>query len=73
MSFASQFLSILPLSIRRGPGLWGFVQRARALSRQRRALGALPPDRLADLGLTQREAENEACRPFWDAPEWWRG
>lgn len=44
-----------------------------ALWRQRRALAALDPSRLDDLGLTSRAAEAEAARPFWDVPDHWRG
>ena len=40
-----------------------------ALWRSRRALAALTSDQLADVGLTQHEAQAEARRPFWDAPE----
>ncbi|SMY08564.1 DUF1127 domain-containing protein [Flavimaricola marinus] len=39
---------------------------------QRRQLGALSGAQLEDLGLTAAEAEQEASRPFWDAPRHWR-
>jgi uncharacterized protein YjiS (DUF1127 family) len=35
---------------------------------QRRDLRALDDDALADIGLSRREAEREARRPFWDLP-----
>lgn len=41
------------------------------LWRQRRALGRLDEAALKDIGLTRREAETEARRPIWDAPESW--
>lgn len=34
-------------------------------ARSRRALAALPPERLDDLGLTRTEARAEAAKPFW--------
>lgn len=42
------------------------------LWRSRRALAALDDAALNDIGLTRREAQTEARRPFWDAPETWR-
>ena len=44
---------------------------ALTLMKSRRALAALTPAQLQDLGLTEKQAEQEAKRPFWDAPEWW--
>jgi len=35
---------------------------------QRRVLGMLDDAALADIGLSRREAEREARRPFWDLP-----
>lgn len=35
---------------------------------ERRALRGLSASRLADLGLTQAQAEAEARRPLWDLP-----
>lgn len=42
------------------------------LWRQRRALARLDDAALQDIGLTRKEAETEARRPIWDAPESWR-
>nr|WP_246030375.1 DUF1127 domain-containing protein [Litoreibacter halocynthiae] len=42
------------------------------LYRQRRALAALDDSRLADIGLSRREADAEARRPVWDAPAYWK-
>jgi len=36
-------------------------------ARSRRALGKLAPDMLRDIGLTPREAQDEAAQPFWKA------
>jgi uncharacterized protein YjiS (DUF1127 family) len=38
----------------------------------RRALAALDDAALADIGISRVEAQNEAARPFWDAPQTWR-
>jgi uncharacterized protein YjiS (DUF1127 family) len=43
-----------------------------AVARQRRALAALPPERLDDIGLTIEEARTEATKPLWDVPNYWR-
>ena len=43
-----------------------------ATARQRRALAQLDAEALDDIGLTAEMAENEAQRPFWDAPTNWR-
>ena len=49
-------------------GLMGYVD----LYRQRRALAALDDTRLADIGISRHEAEAEASRPIWDAPDYWK-
>lgn len=43
-----------------------------ALARQRKALATLDNVALYDLGLTREDADREANRPFWDAPDNWR-
>lgn len=48
-----------PETLRRLLALW------RQRARQRRALAELPPERLADLGLTAAQARTEAAKPFW--------
>ncbi|MCA0873227.1 DUF1127 domain-containing protein [Seohaeicola saemankumensis] len=40
--------------------------------RQRQALRRLDADALRDIGVTRAQAETEARRPFWDAPDTWR-
>ncbi len=47
------------------------ILRALALIQQRQALRSMPDDRLSDLGLSRAQAEREASRPVWDAPEHW--
>ncbi|MGR3758678.1 DUF1127 domain-containing protein [Roseobacteraceae bacterium NS-SX3] len=42
-----------------------------ALMRQRRALGRLDSRALEDIGLSRADAEREARRPVWDAPDGW--
>ena len=49
------------------------ITRARALWRSRKALATLSAAQRADVGLTRDEATAEAARPFWDAPQHWRG
>ena len=58
----------LPRPVHRKTGLMGYIN----LYRQRRALAALDDTRLADLGLSRRDAEVEASRPVWDAPAHWK-
>ena len=41
------------------------------LARQRRALAQLDDDALNDIGVSRKDARNEAERPFWDAPDSW--
>ncbi len=40
--------------------------------RQRQVLKALDARALDDIGVTRAQAEAEAKRPIWDAPETWR-
>lgn len=56
-------LSLSPGALRRRIALW------RALARERRALAALDPHLLRDMGLDAGSAAREADRPFWDVPE----
>lgn len=58
------------------PWLGRFVARmfaAQALHRQHQALARLDDALLRDIGLTRTEANAEAARPVWDAPNHWRG
>ncbi len=38
------------------------------VANERRALGRMSDERLADMGLDGDKAWSEASRPFWDAP-----
>lgn len=49
------------------------VALAIAAWRQRRALAALTPEQLKDIGLTPGAARGEAERPVWDVPRHWLG
>jgi uncharacterized protein YjiS (DUF1127 family) len=48
-----------------------FTARTQVM-RERAALRDLSDERLQDLGISRHEAEEEANRPFWDAPDTWR-
>ncbi|WP_298859545.1 DUF1127 domain-containing protein [uncultured Sulfitobacter sp.] len=48
------------------------LRSALALLRSRRALAALAPEQLQDVGLTSEEAQAEAQKPVWDAPASWK-
>jgi uncharacterized protein YjiS (DUF1127 family) len=60
-SFTAKRRSSLRATLTRGFDLW----------RSRRALAALTPAQLEDVGVTPREARNEARRPVWDVPHNW--
>ncbi len=53
-------------------GLFRTLLQLRAARRQRLALARMDDSRLCDLGLTRGEAQREAARGFWDAPDNWR-
>jgi len=56
----------------RGPAhtltLLQWLNAARAVARQRRALRQLDQHGLRDIGLSAKAAEKEANRPLWDLP-----
>ncbi|MEO0676772.1 MAG: DUF1127 domain-containing protein [Pseudomonadota bacterium] len=54
------------------PSLLSRLLYVAAVARSRRALSRLDDEALADIGLSAKEARNEADRPFWDAPRTWR-
>ncbi|WP_299879737.1 DUF1127 domain-containing protein [uncultured Sulfitobacter sp.] len=62
---------LFPLTSGIGPGLWARIQTARALYRSRRALGNLSAHELADIGISEADAQREARRTSWDAPANW--
>lgn len=45
---------------------------AQSLRAQRRQLAQLDATRLADLGISFDQAQQEAARPFWDVPGFWQ-
>lgn len=47
------------------------IAHALDVARSRRALARLDAALLDDIGLTERQARNEANRPAWDAPHSW--
>ncbi len=48
------------------------LSRLFSVQRSRRHLSRLDNHALQDLGLTPREAAEEADRPIWDVPASWR-
>ena len=42
-----------------------------SLARQRRTLAQLDDRALDDIGISRAEAQTEATRPIWDAPDNW--
>ncbi|NRB19655.1 MAG: DUF1127 domain-containing protein [Rhodobacteraceae bacterium] len=49
---------------------FGLAERL-AVWRQRRALKSLGDHALEDIGVTRAEADTEARRAFWNAPDTW--
>ena len=49
------------------------VLAAQALHRQHQSLAGLDDAMLRDIGLTRFEANAEAARSVWNAPQHWRG
>lgn len=52
--------------------LLSFVTTRLELLRQRRSLRALDAHALEDIGISRRDALQEAGRSIWDAPESWK-
>ncbi len=70
MTFATDHLCSIPL--RTNAQFKGSVfARAHHLWTSRRALARLTATQLKDVGLSRSDAEKEARRPIWDAPEHW--
>ncbi|MEL7026402.1 MAG: DUF1127 domain-containing protein [Pseudomonadota bacterium] len=57
---------------RRPNGIVATVFCYLSLYRQRRELLDMPQHLLDDIGITRREAEEEARRSIWDAPSHWQ-
>lgn len=70
--FAQTIARRRPASPLRHRSLLDAISERVALHRQRQRLAGLPDYLLDDVGLTRREALQEADRPAWDAPEHWR-
>ncbi len=51
---------------------WRWIDAAFATFRHRDRLSRLEPHLLDDIGLSADQARDEADRPFWDVPDWWR-
>ncbi len=47
--------------------IWNLLR----LHRQRRSLAQMDTAALEDMGITRREAQIEAARPFWQMPHNW--
>lgn len=54
-----------------GAGLLPRLAAALRLRRERQQLSGLSATQLRDIGITRQEAEAEARRPAWDAPDHW--
>lgn len=48
------------------------LQDAFSLLRQRQTLAKLDDRALEDIGITREQAEAEASRSIWDAPDFWQ-
>ena len=48
-----------------GTRFWLWCTRCSELSRQREALSGLDDHHLEDVGITRRQANAEAAKPFW--------
>ena len=53
-------------------GRWQWLKLRIEIRRQRRQLARLDDRALKDIGLSRAEAEAEARRSFWSAPDHWR-
>ncbi|WP_457648406.1 DUF1127 domain-containing protein [Profundibacter sp.] len=53
------------------PTTFHMIKLALKARKQRRALRRLDSVALADLGLTRKQAKQEANRPIWDVPPNW--
>jgi uncharacterized protein YjiS (DUF1127 family) len=56
----------------RSHSVLGRLYSALMVYRSRRDLARLDAHMLNDIGLTARQAEDEAARPVWDVPHTWR-
>ncbi len=49
--------------------LFGFIEKANRVARERRALLQLGEAELKDFGASRAEAMQEGARPWWDLPQ----
>ena len=56
---------------RRKPGFLARLVTLHAIRKERQTLSNLDPKLLKDIGITPEQAEKEAKRSIWDAPERW--
>lgn len=56
---------------RRAPSVLARLRSTYEVARQRKTLANLSDTQLADIGLTREQAQFEAGRPVWDAPQHW--
>ncbi|NRB17329.1 MAG: DUF1127 domain-containing protein [Rhodobacteraceae bacterium] len=68
MTYISQTCATAPSR----PSLIAGLTERLAVWKQRRTLKALDDSALDDIGLSRRQANTEARRSFWDAPNSWR-
>jgi uncharacterized protein YjiS (DUF1127 family) len=61
----------LTLPLRWSAAPFARIARALATWRERRLLAALPPERLADMGLGEAEVRLGLDRPLWNVPSHW--
>lgn len=55
----------------RAQSLWARMSAMISVTRQRRALSALDPHLLRDVGITPAQAAAEAQKPVWNLPAHW--
>lgn len=60
------------LNLRAGHSVSSAIIRMYDIWRQRQVLRNLDAHALEDIGVTRKQAQDEARRPVWDAPATWR-
>ena len=60
------------LNLRAGNSVSSAIIRMYDIWRQRQVLRNLDAHALEDIGVTRKQAQDEARRPVWDAPATWR-
>lgn len=62
----------VPRSAHKSRGIFARMRAMTQIARQRAHLHGLSDDQLRDIGHTRTEAEAEANRAPWDAPQHWK-